>query len=263
MEKNITNKEIITYQSKDGEISFNVNVFEETVWLTQKQMAELFGRDRKTITRHIINIFKEGELQESLVCSYFEHTATDGKKYKTQYYNLDVIISVGYRVKSKRGVQFRQWAMQIIKSYLMTGYAINEHRIKNLEDNYNELSKELKADIKNIHQALIRIANRPITINNQIGIGSENLESKVIELLDEIIKQIKADKALKNQLEQTKSDIKTSTQDKKARNRIAKFFNDMGDNDSNLYKTIKGAGVTKKVITELIKLWEKLKDTMF
>lgn len=97
------------------------------------QMAQLFDKDRKTITRHIQNIYKDGELEESQVCSFFEHTADDGKTYNTQFYNLDMIISVGYRVKSQNGIVFRRWANKILKDYLIKGYAINEKRLEYLE----------------------------------------------------------------------------------------------------------------------------------
>ena len=112
--------EIILFENQG--VKLEVNVKDETVWLTQKQMAELFDKDRKTITRHIQNIYKDGELEENSVCSFFEHTADDGKKYKVQYYNLDMIISVGYRVNSKRGIIFRKWATKILKDYLLKGY---------------------------------------------------------------------------------------------------------------------------------------------
>ena len=106
---------------------------DETVWLTQEQMATLFGKDRKTITRHIQNIYKDGELEENAVCSLFEHTAKDGKNYQVQYYNLDMIISVGYRVKSKNGIIFRKWATKILKDYMIKGYAVNQKRLEYLE----------------------------------------------------------------------------------------------------------------------------------
>lgn len=102
--------EILIYKAKDGSQQLEVMLEQETVWLTQKQITELFDRERTVITKHIGNIFKEKELEEKSVCAKFAHTAGDGKTYETQYYNLDVIISVGYRVKSKRGTQFRQWA---------------------------------------------------------------------------------------------------------------------------------------------------------
>ncbi|OYT10401.1 MAG: virulence factor [Bacteroidetes bacterium 4572_112] len=124
------------FQSKDNQTEIKVQFEEETVWLTQAQMAELFDRDRKTITRHISNVFKENELTEEVVCSFFEqttqHSAIKGKSQtkRVKLYNLDVIISVGYRVKSQRGTQFRQWVTQRLKDYLVQGYAINEKRLE-------------------------------------------------------------------------------------------------------------------------------------
>ncbi len=96
--------EILIYQNQDGNIKVDVRLQDETVWLTQAQMAKLFGKSRTTITEHIQNVFKEGELSENSVCRNFRHTAADGKNYDTNYYNLDVIISVGYRVKSQQGI---------------------------------------------------------------------------------------------------------------------------------------------------------------
>ena len=124
----------------DETIRLEVRVENETVWLTQQQMADLFLTTRNNITLHIGNIFKEGELVETSVRKDSLLTATDGKKYRTKIYNLDVIISVGYRVKSKRGTQFRQWANQILKDYLLKGYSIN----KNLQDVRIELGAQDK-----------------------------------------------------------------------------------------------------------------------
>ena len=123
--------EIILFENQD--VKLEVNMKDETVWLTQEQMATLFGKDRKTITRHIQNIYKDGELEENAVCSLFEHTAKDGKNYQVQYYNLDMIISVGYRVKSKNGIIFRKWATKILKDYMIKGYAVNQKRLEYLE----------------------------------------------------------------------------------------------------------------------------------
>ena len=111
--------EIILFENQG--VRLEVNLKDETVWLTQKQMAELFGKARRTITRHIQNIYKDEELSESSVCSFFEHTAEDGKKYNVQYYNLDMIISVGYRVKSQNGILFRKWATSVLKDYMLIG----------------------------------------------------------------------------------------------------------------------------------------------
>ena len=123
--------EIILFESED--MTLEVNIKDETVWLTQKQIADLFSKDRTVITKHITNIFKEGELVKESVCAKNAHTACDGKIYETDYYNLDVIISVGYRVKSKRGTQFRIWANKILKEYIIKGYAINQKRLEYLE----------------------------------------------------------------------------------------------------------------------------------
>lgn len=117
--------EIILYQP-DSTLSLNVRVEDETVWLTQAQMTELFQTSRNNITLHIGNIFKEGELEKSAVCKESLRTAADGKRYKTNFYSLDVIISVGYRVKSIRGTQFRQWANKVLKEYLLRGYSVNQ-----------------------------------------------------------------------------------------------------------------------------------------
>ena len=137
-----TKGEIVMYQP-DETIRLEVRVEDETVWLTQQQMAELFLTTRNNITLHVGNIFKEGELIESSVRKDSLLTAADGKKYRTKIYNLDVIISVGYRVKSKRGTQFRQWASQVLKDYLLKGYAVNqriltlEHQVADLTDKVN------------------------------------------------------------------------------------------------------------------------------
>ncbi len=123
--------EIILFENQN--LKLEVNMKDDTVWLSQQQMAELFGKDRKTITRHIQNIYKDGELEENQVCSFFEHTAGDGKTYNTQFYNLDMIISVGYRVNSKQGIIFRKWANKILKDYLLKGYVVNQRRLEYLE----------------------------------------------------------------------------------------------------------------------------------
>ena len=124
--------EIIIYQP-DENLALDVRVEGETVWLTQAQMVELFLTSKQNISLHINNIFKEGELDSDSVVKDYLTTATDGKKYRTKYYNLDVIISVGYRVKSLRGTQFRQWANKVLKEYLLRGYALNQ-RLMQLED---------------------------------------------------------------------------------------------------------------------------------
>ena len=131
----MNNSEILIYQNSEGNIKIDVRLEEESVWLNQSQMAELFGKGRTTITEHIQNVFSEGELEENVVCRNFRHTTQHGaipgktQTHELDFYNLDVIISVGYRVNSKRGVLFRQWATQRLKDYLIEGYAINEKRL--------------------------------------------------------------------------------------------------------------------------------------
>ena len=122
---------IVIYTSDDGKIAIDTQIEDETIWLTQKQMAELFDKNIRTINEHIQNIFKEGELSDDeSVIRKFRITASDGKLYNTKFYNLDVIISVGYRVKSIRGTQFRIWATNILKQYLKDGYVVNEKLLK-------------------------------------------------------------------------------------------------------------------------------------
>ena len=111
--------EIMTYRSPDGDSLVEVALDQETVWLSQQQMGFLFGRDYKTISKHIINVFKEGELDKDSVVANFATTAQDGKTYQVEYYNLDVIISVGYRVKSQRGTNFRIWATHVLRNHLL------------------------------------------------------------------------------------------------------------------------------------------------
>ncbi|HED37489.1 MAG TPA: death-on-curing protein [Ignavibacteria bacterium] len=132
---------VIIYQPNNKVAKIEVRVEDDTVWLTQAQMAELFHTTRNNITLHIGNVFKEKELEQVSVCKDSLLTARDGKKYKTKFYNLDVIISVGYRVKSQRGTQFRIWANQIIKDYLLKGYAINK-RVDRLEEKLLEHDKK-------------------------------------------------------------------------------------------------------------------------
>lgn len=140
--------EIIIYQADQISKRIEVRINNETVWLSIDQIGTLFGRDRTVVNRHINNIFKEGELQKEVVCAFFAHTTQHGAvKEKTQtqkleYFNLDVIISVGYRVKSKQGTQFRIWASKILKDYLLKGYALN-NRMNRIEDNFDRLTKRI------------------------------------------------------------------------------------------------------------------------
>jgi hypothetical protein len=125
-------EQMIIYQTDDGSVKVDVRMQSDTVWLSLDLMAELFQRDKSTISRHIKNIFSEGELSPDSVVANFATTAADGKTYQVEYYNLDVIISVGYRVKSQRGTQFRIWATKRLNEYIRKGFALDDNRLKNL-----------------------------------------------------------------------------------------------------------------------------------
>jgi hypothetical protein len=121
--------EIIIYQAEDGRDTLEVHLQEDTVWLTLNQLADLFGRDKSVISRHFRNIFSSGEVKREAVVAKNATTAADGKTYQVEYYNLDAIISVGYRVNSIRGTQFRIWATNVLKQHLIQGYTTNERRL--------------------------------------------------------------------------------------------------------------------------------------
>ena len=150
-------QDITTYISQSGDIQMQVKLQDNNAWLTQKQLAELFGVERPAITKHLTNIFETGELEENSVCSILELTADDGKTYQTNHYNLDAIISVGYRVNSAQATHFRKWATQILKDYLTKGYAINKELLKNDGDKVDglaKITKELRAVEKTLYNKL-------------------------------------------------------------------------------------------------------------
>jgi hypothetical protein len=151
------NSEIIMYQTEDGLTKIETTFEGDTVWLSIDQMAELFQRDKSTISRHIKNIFTEGELERNSVVANFATTAADGKTYQVDYYNLDVIISVGYRVKSLRGTQFRIWANNVLKEYLKKGFAMNDDLLKNAGGgNYFQELLERIRDIRSSEKVFYR-----------------------------------------------------------------------------------------------------------
>lgn len=136
--------EIVLYQTKDKKIHLEVRLEQETVWLTQKQIADLFKIERSVITKHLHNIFKNNELNKNSVCAKIAHTAHDGKVYQTIFYNLDVIISVGYRVNSNRATQFRIWATNVLRRHLIEGYTLNEKRLRDQKRKLEALQKAIK-----------------------------------------------------------------------------------------------------------------------
>ena len=148
------NNQIIIYQTADNQTQIDVHMENETVWLTQAQMAELFQKDRTVISRHIRNVFNEGELEEQSTCAKFAHMGNDGlQQYETVMYNLDVIISVGYRVKSQRGTAFRIWATKVLKEYMLRGYAVNQ-RIVYVEEYFDKRLRAHEQRIENVEQKI-------------------------------------------------------------------------------------------------------------
>ncbi len=152
--------EIILYQSTENEPEIQVILQNETVWLTQAEMVTLFQRDKRTISYHIRSIFKEGELDENSVVQYFRTTAADGKSYNVAYYNLDVIISVGYRVKSHRGTQFRIWATKRLREYLIKGFVMDDDRLADRQTNYfDELIERVRRIRTSEHNFYEKVRN--------------------------------------------------------------------------------------------------------
>ena len=148
---------LLMYTTEDGLTKIEATFVNDTVWLSMEQMAELFQRDRSVIGKHIRNIFKEGELKKESVWAKFAHTADDGKTYQVDYYNLDVIISVGYRVKSLRGTQFRIWATNILKEYMQKGFVLDDDRLKRLGGgNYFDELLERIRDIRSSEKVFWR-----------------------------------------------------------------------------------------------------------
>jgi hypothetical protein len=163
--------EIILYQTEDNRTRIEVRLENETVWLTQAQISDLFQRERSVITKHIRNIFEEGELVEEAVCANYARTAADGKTYQTVYYNLDVIISVGYRVKSHRGTQFRQWATQRLREYIVKGFTLDDERLKQggtKNAYYDELLqriREIRLSERNFYRKICDIYRTSVDYN--------------------------------------------------------------------------------------------------
>ncbi|MDR4504888.1 MAG: virulence RhuM family protein [Candidatus Scalindua sp.] len=159
-DRELSKGQVVIYKDR-----FEVKLEKETVWLNQKQMADLFNTERSVITKHVSNIFITKELERKAVCAKFAHTAEDGKVYQTQFYNLDMIISVGYRVNSRRGTQFRIWATNVLKKHLVDGYTINEKRLRASRHKYQQLKQSLALlgnvasfdDVSDVAKGLIEV----------------------------------------------------------------------------------------------------------
>ena len=151
--------EIVLFETEDERVRLTVPIQEDTVWLTQAQMTELFDTSKQNVSLHINNCFKEGELDKGSVVKDFLTTASDGKNYKTKYYNLDVIISVGYRIKSQRGIEFRRWANKVLKDYIIKGYAINDKRLEALQKTVEIQAKMLATAIEGDSDEVLKAVN--------------------------------------------------------------------------------------------------------
>ena len=155
----MANNEIVLFESKDKKVVLSVPMDGDTVWLTQLQMANLFDTTKQNISLHANNCFKEGELDKNSVVKDFLTTGSDGKKYRTKHYCLDVIISVGYRVKSQRGTEFRQWANNVLKQYIINGYAINERRLQALQKTVEIQTKMIAGTLDIEQQDVLKAVN--------------------------------------------------------------------------------------------------------
>ena len=151
--------EIVLFETEDAKVRLTVPIQEDTVWLTQAQMTELFDTSKQNVSLHINNCFKEGELDKGSVVKDFLTTASDGKNYKTKYYNLDVIISVGYRVKSQRGIEFRRWANKVLKDYIIKGYAVNDKRLEALQKTVEIQARMLATAIEGDSDEVLKAVN--------------------------------------------------------------------------------------------------------
>jgi prophage antirepressor-like protein len=188
--------DIVVYN--DGELELNVSVEEENIWLKASDIALIFDVQRPAITKHINNIFNSKELVENVVCSILEHTASDGKRYKTKFYNLDMIISIGYRVNSIKATKFRQWATTVLKSYIQNNYTINEHKINEqrlslLENDVASIKSHIKHNSLELRQgifyngevfdAYVFISNLIKSTNKSIVIIDNYIDESILTLL--------------------------------------------------------------------------------
>lgn len=212
IEKNIN--KVVIYQNSSGAIELRGDIKNETIWATQAQVAELFNVERSVITKHIRNILKDKELDEFSVCANFAHTASDGKTYQVQYYNLDVILSVGYRVNSKTATQFRQWATKTLREHITKGYTVNRKQIlknydsfiKTVESIQKLLPESVTLDPKSVLDLIKEFANTWVSLDaydkgslkikginkKNVKLTSNDLFSAISELKNELIKNDEA-----------------------------------------------------------------------
>lgn len=176
---------VVVYCTADNTLQLDVQLADETVWLTQQQMTVLFDTSKQNVSLHINNIFKEGELDKNSVVKDYLTTAADGKKYRTLYYNLDVIISVGYRVKSKRGTQFRQWATKVLNEYMLRGYAVDQH-IFAVEERMDKRLLAHERRLEAVEEKIDFFVRTNVPPVEQVFFDGEFFEARV--LLEKLIK---------------------------------------------------------------------------
>ena len=232
------NYEIIKFENGSVELEVNVSPEEETVWLNLNEMCLLFGRDKSVISRHIRRIFEENELEKNQVVAKNATTGTDGKTYQVDYYNLDVVISVGYRVKSKNGVMFRKWATSVLKEYLLKGYALNEGRTLITKDNYLNLVNRvdsLDVRIGSIENAFKHRFVEDVIISDGEMFDALVLITKMIEtayssivLMDPYVDATSLS-FFKSKNEETSLTIITSSRANVGRRELASFSNSYGN----------------------------------
>lgn len=208
-----TQNELIIYQAKNGAIEFRGDFCRDTIWATQKQIATVFGVQRPAVTKHINNIFKDQELDQKSVCSEMEHTAEDGKKYKTKFYNLDIILAVGYRTNSAKAIEFRKWSTGILKKHIIEGYTINRKIVGENYDKFikavNDVEKLLpagnKVDAKDILELIKSFAGTWVSLESydeekfpQRGFTKRDVEVHADDLYD-AVEKLKRDLMKKKQ----------------------------------------------------------------
>ena len=185
---NPSDKSIVVYQSEDNTLQLNVQVKGDTVWLTQQQIAKLFGVKQPAVSKHLSNIFRDGELEKDSVHSILEYTATDGKVYSTQFYNLDAILSVGYRVNSKNATAFRRWANSVLKEYMLRGFAVNQ-RLLHLEEKIDQKFYSLEQRVEKTEEKIDFFVRTNQTPVEQVFFGGEFFAARV--LLEKLVKTAK------------------------------------------------------------------------
>ena len=182
---NPSTNNIVVYRTEDNTLQLDVQVKGDTVWLTQQQIAELFGVKQPAVSKHLSNIFKDGELEKDSVHSILEYTAADGKVYSTQFYNLDAILSVGYRVNSKNATSFRRWANTVLKDYMLRGYAINQ-KLLHLEERIDQKFYSLEQRVEKTEEKIDFFVRTNQTPVEQVFFGGEFFAARV--LLEQLIK---------------------------------------------------------------------------